>query len=388
MPQGIDNVIHLLVRDLRWTKVKEYNSVLSGLLSFAEDSRIVDGVDCQGMTALEIAIRVENVHAMEILIDRGALLQRNEGLAPLDIALHHSSNIRLLAELLRRTKAADILSDVLDNPSGDHSVRKEICDTLPLNAEITSNIDAIVSSSKDDMELRDAYFVTQCLILHNEADRVPMTRTLLENWHHRDLLHSVIGHEEWALKCLRRLLKGGDDVYGFGWSPWKRENKRTAGTYRYWGRTCPPSCTCPSAAAFALFHVGGQKIVDAFIAALDLAESDRLLPSPVSTAMNPCPARATACDSGALCRILKSVMKKWREKKNIIARTRDADRKTEEALKEILRSSPVDLKSAFWETVAPSPAFSLLAWDNAADCSVVDHFTKIPEPIAWDLLNE
>lgn len=282
-----DNIVHLLARDLKWTHLARYHEGFSRLLDLRRSSSVsLDLRDCDGMTALALSIQSDNVQAAKALLDHGASLGLpshwlREGYEdiPLEIALEHSPNVRLIAELLRRSRDAGLSYGSID------FAKRSL-----LNKQALRNIKSIISSSKDNAELEDAFYVIQQLVLHTRRGTGTslFLGALLKNWDHRELSSSILMGEQWALRCLSKISKSKsfscDDLIG--------SLKGIHGT----------SCHCATWTRFAIFHVEDEAVVETLLA-------DRGFHAPMTASIiTPCPVRIERPDAEYFSRLLGRVL--------------------------------------------------------------------------------
>lgn len=351
-----DNVIHLLARDSRWAKLKSFKEILEYSLRQAESlSLSIDAEDCDGMTALEISIRTDNLSAMKILIDHGASLELRsaEGESALAIALDVSASVRLIAKLLRCTQQA-------------RQCQYSFVDSDHLNTEALHNIDAIVRSSGDENELQDAYYVIEQVFLHIASPETLykhwgtefILRTLLENWIQRDLTRSTVSNNKWALDCVRRILQSDPGILKW-YLPWR-------GGERF--RTC-----CDNPLSFTIFHILNEDVISAF---LDICK-DRLNFF-VICALEVCHDRSAGCNKAYLTRLLKRALETFddskRDSMDILG-----------WLSRILDSTPHEMKPAFWKTICGSRSVSIHEYTDYGEGTLAESLAYTDDTSRWEM---
>lgn len=185
-----DNILHLLVRDAKWSRLQVFNRILSSLLRYMNESDLsVDVEDCEGQRALEISIRTDNLKAMKLLLDHKAefgVKFLNDGgilLSPLGLAMGTPDHLGLIAELMRRTRKAQ-------------GLQAESALALYFFAETLHRLDLTMASSTREPELHDAYVALEQIALSvkgsdhgfdSEDDLLKIVQILSMNWDSRQL---------------------------------------------------------------------------------------------------------------------------------------------------------------------------------------------------------
>lgn len=316
-----DNILHLLVRDTKWSRLEDFSQILTSLLGHMNRSNLsVDVTDCERRRALELSIRTDNLEAMKLLLDHEAERGLNDGhsykgqMSPLDLAMEISDDLGLMAELMHRTRKAQ-------------GLQPENALILCVFENTIHRLDLTIASSTREAELHDAYIVFEqiALYLSNEdkdyvlqmEDTSEILRILLVNWDSRQLSISELDGRKWAHDCLEKLIK----IYlsGNTWDALQLSNKDRDG------------CRCKSAIAFAVFHVQDRRVTDSIVRQLTDRDVDRFL----SRIVPVCPVRHRRCDAEHLCGLIRSVV------------NQQPEFNLEDALKWVIRETPDDLKPAF-----------------------------------------
>lgn len=288
---GNDNIVHSLVRGLKWIHMghvrENYEAVLKRILEHMKDWGLdVDSRDCNGMTALEVSILTNNKRAMTTLLDHGASLE----LCDSDNEERDSElGVRLVAELLRRARKTELSCESIINQCAWSVSLSEISTALTYSEGIESHCENFYEGKS---ALEETYYVLEQVIFHSNRleegeEAYDILRTLLENWNHRGMSHHTIEGRVWAVDCVAKLLSlfDFDDGVIFYDETWQREHGE--------------DCRCYSATAFIFFHVCDKAIVD-----LVLAHSkSHDLPGLAAFIIDPCPMRNHRCDGAYLSRL-------------------------------------------------------------------------------------
>lgn len=338
---GVDNVLHCITRDPTFPR-----GLCARIVDHLRLANNIDARDCDGMTALEIVIRMADHETIKILLCAGA--------SPRFCSV---SNQTILKVSMLHFPSYDVAVEILSAATGEGSVNAMKW-YWTARAEALELASDTLRSETQSWRPIDIYRLVLLILKFDsglqEENRIPVAtrdftfRVLVETWD-RNMQHpSVSAADRTPVMCCEELLKSGANML----LPSDQCSSRLSSQ--------PPNAplesrSCNTLADLAMFHQADSRLASAIIT----NHSKEYAAELARCMLNPCPFRIATIDGDQLAAWLHCLLV-------------DSSPNKLDLLLFALRLSPTSLKYLFVRTVL-SPAAGVL-------------FDSSRETDAWDVL--